>query len=143
MAVAESSTGGLIAAELTSTAGSSASFRGGLVAYDDRSKTEVLGAPQAVFIAHGSVSAEACLAMAEAVRTLFQANIGLAETAIAGPGGGTPDKPVGLSYVALSAADGREIRENRWSGTRWENRLAAVAAALELLAAHLGKTRPP
>jgi PncC family amidohydrolase len=136
--VAEASTGGLIAAALTSLAGSSAYFRGGLVVYDDRSKTEILGTPLDVFVEHGSVSEEACLAMAEAVRRLFQADLGLAETAIAGPGGATAAKPVGLSYVALSTASGSETRENRWSGDRATNRQASVEAALQLLAEYLG-----
>ena len=135
--MAEASTGGLIEAELTALAGCSAYFRGGLVVYDDRSKTDILGAPTQVFLDHGSVSAEACLAMAEAVRRLFQADMGLAETAIAGPGGATAAKPVGLSYVALSTAKHRDVRENHWSGDRAANRRASTDAALDLLAAYL------
>jgi PncC family amidohydrolase len=109
------------------------------VAYDDRSKTELLGAPLAVFVQHGSVSAEACVAMAEAVRRLFQADVGLAETAIAGPGGATAGKPVGLSFVALSASSRSEVHENRWTGGRAANRTASTEAALELLAAYLAE----
>jgi len=133
VAVAESASGGLIAAELTRSPGSSAWFRGGIVAYDDASKTRILGIPEATFLEHGSVSRQACAAMAEAARQLFGADIGLAETSIAGPGGGTDAKPTGLSYVALASARAHEVRENYFSGSREQNRQAAVEVALELL----------
>jgi PncC family amidohydrolase len=133
VAVAESACGGLIAAELTRLPGSSACFRGGIVAYDDRSKTAILGVPEQLLVEHGSVSAEACLAMAEAARRVFQADIGLGETSVAGPGGSTAAKPVGLSYVAAVGAQRREVRENRFTGDREQNRQAAVGAALRLL----------
>ena len=112
---------------------------GGIVPYDNRSKTAVLGAPVEVFVEHGSVSAEACLAMAEAVRALFDADIGLAETGIAGPGGATSAKPVGLSYVAIAGASRSEVREGRFGGGREENQVAGVEAALRLLVENLGR----
>jgi len=143
LATAESCTGGMVAAALTDIAGSSDVVERGFVTYSNAAKSALLAVPPALIAAHGAVSAEIAAAMAAGALQHAPVDLAIAVTGIAGPGGGTPDKPVGLSYVALSAADGREIRENRWSGTRWENRLAAVAAALELLAAHLGKTRPP
>jgi PncC family amidohydrolase len=133
VAVAESAAGGLIAAELTAPAGSSAWFRGGLVAYDAASKTALLGIPEDLFVEHGSVSAEAARAMAEAARRVFGADLGVGETSIAGPGGGTAAKPVGLTYVAVASASGVRVKEARLSGSREENRREAVAMAMALL----------
>lgn len=133
VAVAESAAGGLIAAELTLLPGSSAYFRGGIVAYDDDSKFHVLGIAKDVFVQHGSVSAEAALELADAARRLFRSDIGVGETSVAGPGGATAAKPVGLSYVAVVSAKVREVRENRLSGNRDGNRQSAVATAIELL----------
>jgi PncC family amidohydrolase len=135
VAVAESSAGGLIAAALTAAPGSSAWFRGGVVAYDAPSKTALLGIPASLFEERGSVSAEAAQAMAEAARGLFGADLGIGETGIAGPGGGSAGKPVGLTYVAVASAGGTQVREWQFAGSRAANREAAVAAALELLAA--------
>jgi nicotinamide-nucleotide amidase len=134
VAVAESATGGLIAAELSRLPGSSAYFKGGIVAYDATSKTELLGIPKGLFEDHGSVSAEACKAMAEAARRLFQADFGLSETSIAGPAGATEAKPVGLSYVALASAKGTQLKESRLTGNREENRRSIAETALALLA---------
>ena len=93
----------------------------------------MLGIPASVFEAHGSVSAEAASAMAEAARRLLAADLGIGESAIAGPGGASAGKPVGLTYVAVVAASGTHVRECRFAGSRQENREAAVEAALELL----------
>jgi len=134
VAVAESAAGGLIAAELSRLPGSSVYFRGGIVAYDDASKTRLLDIPLALFEEHGSVSAEAALAMAEAARRLFEADFGIGETAIAGPGGGTAEKPVGLAYVAVASATDREVRRHTFSGDRQANRRSSADAALSLLA---------
>jgi PncC family amidohydrolase len=134
VAVAESSSGGLIAAEMSRLPGSSAYFRGGIVAYDAEAKTRLLGMPQTLFVEHGSVSAAAAQAMAEAARRLFEADVGIGETSIAGPGGATEGKPAGLSYVAAAHGAGAEVREATFTGTRAENRLAAVDLAARLLA---------
>jgi len=134
VAVAESAAGGLIAAALTARAGSSAYFRGGIVAYDDQSKTGLLGIDRELFERHGSVSREAAEAMAQAARRLFQADYGVGETSIAGPGGGTDAKPVGLSYVALAGASGTRSEEHRFQGTRADIRQAIVQAAARLVA---------
>ncbi|HEX6513371.1 MAG TPA: CinA family protein [Chloroflexota bacterium] len=131
--MAESAAGGLIAAELSRLPGSSDYFRGGIVAYDDASKVQLLGIPEALFLEHGSVSAEAASAMAEAARQLFGATYGVGETGIAGPGGATPEKPVGLSYVAVAGPAGVHVRESRFAGDREANRQAAVREAVELL----------
>jgi len=139
VAVAESAAGGLISAEMTRLAGSSAYFRGGIVAYDDTSKTNLLGIPGALLDEHGSVSAEACRAMAEAARRLFGADYGIGETSIAGPGGATETKPVGLSYVAVASAETTGLRELRVAGDREQNRRAIAAAAVALLGDALGQ----
>lgn len=137
VAVAESAAGGLIAARLTGPTGSSAYFRGGVVAYDDASKTGLLGIPTAVFVKHGSVSREACAALAEAARRVFQADYGIGETSIAGPTGATAEKPVGLSFVGVASSGGTEVREHHFAGSREANRQAAVQAAMDLLLARL------
>ncbi|MGH2366417.1 MAG: CinA family protein [Chloroflexota bacterium] len=134
VAVAESASGGLIAAELTRLPGSSAWFRGGLVAYDERSKVHVLGVPPALLARYGSVSAEVALALARAAHDLFQADIGLGETSISGPGGATDTKPLGLSFTALATSTRSEVRTSHFSGSRQANRRAAVAVAVDLLA---------
>ncbi|HUZ76755.1 MAG TPA: nicotinamide-nucleotide amidohydrolase family protein [Chloroflexota bacterium] len=134
VAVAESASGGLVAAELTRLPGSSSWFRGGLVAYDERSKVHLLGISAELLASHGSVSAEACLALARAARTVFQADIGLGETSISGPGGATEAKPIGLSFAAIATATSSDVRTSCFSGGRQANRRAAVAAVLDLLA---------
>jgi len=104
LAVAESCTGGLVAQKLTDVPGSSAYFLGGVVAYSDASKRALLGVPAELLAAHGSVSDEVARAMAEGARARFGADLSVATTGISGPGGGSPEKPVGLVHIAL--ADG-------------------------------------
>jgi len=141
VAVAESSAGGAISAELTSQPGSSAYFVGGIVAYDDLSKTAVLGLDPQLLTAYGSVSAPVAAAMARAARTLFHADLGLGETAILGPGGATDTKPAGLSFIALATEDGEQVRELQLQGDRSSNRAAIVAAALELIGTSVSLNR--
>jgi nicotinamide-nucleotide amidase len=113
VAVAESCTGGLVGHRLTNVAGSSAYFLGAVVAYENEAKQELLGVPQALLELHGAVSGEAAEAMARGVRERFVADLGLGTTGIAGPTGGTPDKPVGLVFLALADAEGtRTVRVN-------------------------------
>jgi PncC family amidohydrolase len=135
LAVAESDTGGLLLEQLISVPGSSAVVIGGVVAYADSLKTSLLGVPVEVLQAHGAVSAETALSMAQGVRQAAGAAIGVSTTGIAGPGGATATKPVGLAYVAVVAADRAEVREFRWQGDRSANRAASAAAAFELLRA--------
>jgi nicotinamide-nucleotide amidase len=138
VSVAESSAGGLIAAELSRLPGSSAWFRGGVVAYDAASKTGLLGIPEGLLVEHGSVSAAAAGAMADAALRLFGSDFGVGETSILGPGGGTAGKPVGMGYVAVAGAGGTHVRELRLGAARDDNRVAAVLAALGLLAEVVG-----
>lgn len=135
LAVAESCTGGLLAGRITDLPGSSSYFLGGVVAYADAVKQEVLKVPRHLLCAYGAVSAECARAMAEGARCLMGADIALATTGIAGPGGGSAPKPVGLVYVAAARRDGgTRVQELRLSGTRDHIRQQTVDAALGLLA---------
>lgn len=134
LAVAESCTGGLIGDRLTNVAGSSNYFVGGVIAYSNAVKRDLLGVPEETLQRWGAVSAETARAMAQGVRRRLGADLGLAATGIAGPTGGTPEKPVGLVYVALAA--GQEpvaCQEYRWTGPREEVKYRTSQAALDLL----------
>lgn len=137
LALAESCTGGLIAARLTSIPGSSDYFLGSVVAYHNQIKKKVLGVPATTLEAHGAVSRETAVAMAEGVRQLTGADLGLSVTGIAGPGGGTPAKPVGLTYIALAAPDGTCCREFQFLGSRQAVRLGAANAGLNMIRLYL------
>ncbi|SHE57181.1 competence/damage-inducible protein cinA [Desulfofundulus australicus DSM 11792] len=136
-ALAESCTGGLVAARLTSIPGSSAYFWGSVVAYDNRVKEKVLGVPAGVLETHGAVSRPTAIAMAEGVRNLMGTHLGLSITGIAGPGGGTPVKPVGLTYIALATAEGTTCQEFHFPGHRQAVRQGAANAALNMIRLHL------
>lgn len=133
VAVAESCTGGLLGAALTAVAGASACFRGGVVAYADDVKCELLGVPEELLHSHGAVSAEVAAALATGVRRRLGAEVGVAITGVAGPGGGTPAKPVGLIWVAVVVCEARPLTR-RLAGDRGReaNRARAVHAALRL-----------
>jgi nicotinamide-nucleotide amidase len=133
IAVAESCTGGLLSTRLTNVPGSSRYMLGGVVAYDNRLKEQLLGVPREVLEHQGAVSEETAVAMAQGVRRLLGADFGLAVTGIAGPTGGTPEKPVGLVYIALSAPDGTCCREFRFPGQRHAVRQGSTNAALNLV----------
>jgi PncC family amidohydrolase len=137
LAVAESCTGGLLAGYITNIPGSSAYFEGGVIAYSYAVKERVLNVPAGVLERHGAVSPETATAMAKGVRELLQTDLTLAVTGIAGPTGGTPEKPVGLVYIALASDQGEECRRYLWTGDRWENREWSARAALEMLHEHL------
>jgi nicotinamide-nucleotide amidase len=134
IALAESCTGGRIAAALTGVAGASQSFAGGVIAYDNAVKESLLAVDPAIVERHGAVSEAAALAMARGVRERLGTTVGFATTGIAGPGGGTPDKPVGLVWFALDR-DGAEPRawEYRFRGNRSEVQARAVTFALGVL----------
>ncbi len=136
LAVAESCTGGAIGDAITNIPGSSAYFLGGIIAYANRVKERLLGVPRETLEAHGAVSPEVAVAMAEGARRALSANLALAATGIAGPGGATT-KPVGLVYVALAAPGGARWQEAMGEGGRLANKRAAVTAALQLLHAYL------
>jgi nicotinamide-nucleotide amidase len=133
LAVAESCTGGLLGERLTAVPGASDVFVGGVVAYADRIKTELLGVPEAILAQHGAVSEEAVRAMVVGAQRVFLADCAAGVTGIAGPDGGTPEKPVGT--VWLAAAAGMSIRAVRrmFPGDRGEIRARAAQAALDLL----------
>jgi nicotinamide-nucleotide amidase len=139
MAVAESSTGGLMAHRITNVSGSSAYFERGVVAYSDLAKEEILGVPAALIARHGAVSPEVACAMAAGVRRVARADLGIGITGIAGPGGGSAMKPVGLIYIALAHAQGEEWCEHRFFFGREENKLWGSQMALEMLRRHLLK----
>lgn len=137
LATAESCTGGLVGAALTSQPGSSAWYLGGIVAYANSLKTNLLGVPEETLAAHGAVSAEAARAMAEGARTKTDADWAVSITGIAGPDGGTPGKPVGLVFLAVASPGETHVVEHRFSGTRAEIRTAATETALTQLLAQL------
>jgi nicotinamide-nucleotide amidase len=133
LATAESCTGGLVAARLTSVPGSSDVFVGGVVAYSNESKLRELGVPPEVLERHGAVSAEAAEAMAEGARAALGADVAVSVTGIAGPGGGTPEKPVGLVFVGVAGPEGTTTRRLVFSGDREAVRTRATAVALHAL----------
>ncbi|MFC5861584.1 competence/damage-inducible protein A [Acidicapsa dinghuensis] len=133
LAVAESCTGGLLAQRLTSISGSSRSFLGGAVVYSNELKTDFANVPHELIEAHGAVSAEVAEAMAQGIRRRVGASIGVGITGIAGPGGGTETKPVGLVYVAVSYNGKTESMECNFRGDRDRIRLWASQQALDLI----------
>lgn len=135
IAAAESCSGGEVAHRITSVPGSSAYFLGSIVAYANTAKQALLGVPQEILDTRGSVSAECARAMAEGARRAFAADLAVATTGIAGPGGATPRKPVGLVFVALATPAGTEVEEHRFPGDRRRVVAAAAEAALRLLVA--------
>ncbi|MGD0832976.1 MAG: nicotinamide-nucleotide amidohydrolase family protein [Candidatus Dormibacteria bacterium] len=132
LAVAESCTGGLLGAAVTAHPGASRYLKGGVIAYSDEVKTELLRVDPGLLRRFGAVSAEVARAMAEGVARRLHADLGLAVTGIAGPGGESTDKPVGLIYVAASLRGDTRVVELRETGYREANRAAAVRAALAL-----------
>jgi nicotinamide-nucleotide amidase len=133
IAVAESCTGGLIADRLTDVSGSSAYFERGVVTYSNRSKVDLLGVPEAILVTHGAVSKEAALAMAEGVRHSAGTDIGVSTTGIAGPTGGTDEKPVGLVWIGYADVRGSLALKFNFGGPRAVVKERAAQAALELV----------
>ncbi|MGD9782819.1 MAG: CinA family protein [Kiritimatiellia bacterium] len=133
LATAESCTGGLVGAALTSLPGSSAWYIGGIVAYSNALKIRLLGVSPDILGAHGAVSRETACAMAEGVRGAANADFAVSITGIAGPAGGTPEKPVGLVCVAVAAPHETSTFQHFFSGSRDDVRNAAVQAALRHL----------
>ena len=137
--MAEACTAGRVGYLLTSVPGSSAYFLGGVLAYAYSVKRDALGVPLEVLETHGSVHPTTALAMARCARKVCGADIGVSTTGVAGPDGGTPERPVGLFYVALDARDGytRCVERSFSNGERNANREAAAAEALELVKEYL------
>jgi PncC family amidohydrolase len=138
VATAESCTGGLVAHAITEIAGSSSYFRGGFVTYADDVKRDQLGVAQELLAAHGAVSAQVARAMAEGARARLGADLAVAVTGIAGPGGGSAEKPVGLTYVGVADDAGVDVRRHQWTGDRTANKRDSAVAALDLLLERLG-----
>ena len=133
LAVAESCTGGMIAERITSVPGSSRYFLGGAVVYSNDLKTLFADIPPLMIEAHGAVSKEVALALAENIREICNADIGLGVTGVAGPGGGTEEKPVGLVYVAITNGLKQEVVQRRFFGDRDRIRRWASQQALDLV----------
>ena len=133
LAVAESCTGGLIAERITRVPGSSRYFMGGVTCYSNQSKVEFTGMPPLLLEMSGAVSAEVAKSLAEGVRERMGASIGIGVTGVAGPSGGSPEKPVGLVHLALAMGDQVEHRECRFSGDRERIRFWASQTALDMV----------
>jgi len=141
LAAAESCTGGLVAARLTSVPGSSDAFVGGVVAYEDRIKRDLLGVPAELLELHGAVSAEAAAAMTAGARKALGADVAVSVTGVAGPGGGSEEKPVGLVYLHAAGPEGEKASELHLPGERQAVRRRAAASALHLLRRLLAQSR--
>ncbi len=137
LATAESCTGGLLANEITNNPGSSRYFRGGVVAYDNEVKTAQLGVSRETLREHGAVSRQVALEMAEGVARELNADIGLSTTGVAGPGGGTPEKPVGLVFIGIWTRERAFILEARLAEERLINKKRSVMIVAESLRRHL------
>ena len=134
-ATAESCTGGGVASAITDVPGASAVFWGGIVSYDNSVKEHVLGVPQSVLSRHGAVSPECAAAMATGARRLMKTDMAVSLTGIAGPDGGSADKPVGLVWFGLSTEHGVRTEKAVFGGARADIRRSAVLHALEMLTA--------
>lgn len=133
VATAESCTGGLIAHTLTNISGSSDYFDRGIVSYSNEAKSELLGVPEDMLKEYGAVSEQVAKAMAEGIRTTSNVDIGIATTGIAGPTGGTKEKPVGLVYIAISTSENTVVKKFQFSGDRLQNKESTCNAALQML----------
>ena len=137
LAVAKSCTGGLIGHRLTNVPGSSTYYMGSVTAYAYEAKVRLLGVSWETLEKHGAVSRATVLEMARGVRRALAADIGLAVSGIAGPGGGTPEKPVGLTWIGLSTPYVQYAQDYYGKGDRLQNKAASAEAALQLLVDHL------
>jgi nicotinamide-nucleotide amidase len=137
LAAAESCTGGLIGHRLTNVPGSSTYFLGGVVAYSYDAKEHLLGVHHNTLYDHGAVSKETALEMAIGARRVFGADIAVAVTGIAGPGGGMPNKPVGLTWIALSTREGSQAVQFVWDRDREGNKADSAEAALRMILDYL------
>jgi len=137
LALSESCTGGLLGHRVTNASGSSDYFRGAIVAYASGVKRELLGVREDTLTTHGAVSEETAREMARGARRVIGADLGVSITGIAGPTGGTPEKPIGLVYIGLAAPDGEWVERHVWEGDRRQNKSRSAAAALDLLRRYL------
>ena len=137
LAVAESCTGGLIGHRLTNVAGSSTYYMGSVTAYAYEAKVRLLNVRWETLEKHGAVSGETVIEMARGVRHALAADVGLSVSGIAGPGGGTPEKPVGTVWIGLSSPEDEFAELFVWQGDRIQNKEHSAEAALQLLADYL------
>jgi PncC family amidohydrolase len=137
LSAAESCTGGLVSHRITNVPGSSVYFLGGVVAYANETKINQLGVQPQTLLQYGAVSKQTVLEMAHGVRQALQTDIGLAVSGVAGPGGGSPDKPVGLTWIALSTEAASEAYAFTWSGDRLAVKEQSAQAVLQLLLDYL------
>src|SRR3954447_18202042 len=137
LATAESCSGGLVGHLLTEISGSSAYYQGGIIAYDNAVKHNILGVATETLATVGAVSGQCALEMAAGTRRLLQTEVGLSTTGIAGPGGGTADKPVGLVFIALETPLSATYERYIFDGDRTSNKQETARRALELLATAL------
>jgi PncC family amidohydrolase len=137
LALAESCTGGLIGNRLTAVPGSSEYFLGGIVAYAYEAKVALLGVSWDTLNTRGAVSQETVLEMARGARRALNADIAVSVTGIAGPGGGTPEKPVGTTWIGLAAEEGEWTRLFQFSGNREQNKVSSANSALQMLLDYL------
>jgi PncC family amidohydrolase len=137
LVTAESCTGGLLGHRITNVPGSSAYYLGGFVVYADEAKEALLGVRHETLAAHGTVSEDTAREMAQGARQQMGADVAVSLTGIAGPTGGTPEKPVGLVYIALSAPDAELCQRHVWQGDRLSNKEESVQAALQMVLTYL------
>jgi len=137
LAVAESCTGGLVGHRLTNVPGSSDYFLGGVISYANETKVHLLGVSWGTLETFGAVSRETVLEMARGVRQSLSADIGLSVSGIAGPGGGTPEKPVGITWIGLSAKSYENAWQHTWNGDRISNKEHSAQAVLQHLVDYL------
>ncbi|NLI15295.1 MAG: competence/damage-inducible protein A [candidate division Zixibacteria bacterium] len=137
LAVAESCTGGLLGKTITDIPGSSAYFKGGIISYANELKINLLSVPPIAIEAHGAVSSETARFMAEGIREKCGADIGVSITGVAGPTGGTPEKPVGLVYIGLASDKNTITKEFRFKSNRATTRVRSTYAALDMIRKHL------
>ena len=133
----ESATGGRIADRITNVPGSSDYFKGSIIAYSNEAKIKIVGVKKETIENHGAVSALTAIEMAQRGRKLLNVDICISDTGIAGPTGATPEKPVGLFYLALATEEESLVEKQVFSGNRKENKRDAAAAALDMLKKYL------
>ena len=139
VATAESCTGGLIGHTITNIPGSSEYYEGGVISYSNALKMNLLGVKEETLAKYGAVSGQTAHEMADGIRKKASVDIGIATTGIAGPGGGTPEKPVGLVYIAISSEKETKVEKHLFHGNRWGNKESTCKAALNLLLNYLEK----
>jgi nicotinamide-nucleotide amidase len=135
LAAAESCTGGMLLSRLIDVSGCSAYIAGGIVSYSNAVKEQQVGVKHETLVAYGAVSEQTAREMAEGIRSVLNADIGVGITGIAGPDGGTPDKPVGLTYIGVATAQGTQVARHVWEADRQGNRELSVVVALEMVLA--------